>query len=577
VLGYIDVKFKTIICGFCMIRYSQTGEMLKKARTTVAAPAVLAIIVCLAIYLRTLSFDFVNLDDPFYVYDNPAIKILDWQFVAEAFITSYMGWWMPLTWISFAVDHFFWGLNPVGYHLTNALLHALNAGLVVLIADRLLRGERRGLKNQVSGLKGEYQLSSVQWYYAVLLLAGLLWGLHPLRVESVAWVTERKDVLSGFFSLGSVLFYLKYVQAHMATGSRQRRDYLLSLGFLVLAMMAKPVSVVIPAMLLVVDWYPLGRMRAGNIRAVLVEKIPLFIMGGAVAAATIYFAAGETILVSFDVFPLHRRLLVAGNALAEYVRMSVFPVGLTHLYLLPREFPTSYYVNSLLSLLVTCWCLYDVRKRPYLLAVWLLFLLPLIPVLGIFQNGAQSHADRFTYLPAVAPSIAIAAVLAGWYQRATNDRSRLLIAVFAAGGLLVYGIASYQLLGAWKDSETLWTRLIKVRPVGRAYYYRGEHYLKKGNYPAAIDDLQISIRMAEGAGNPEVLNLYALRGYALYNAGRLVEAVQDYSTAIARYPEPNFYYHRGVALQALGRTPEANEDFIRAGGASGPIEWRRMW
>jgi len=529
--------------------------------------------ICLALYLRTLSFDFVNLDDPFYVYDNPAIRILDWQFIAEAFRSSYMGWWMPLTWISFAVDYRFWGLDPTGYHLTNALLHALNAGLVVLIADRAW---------QLAATKQEPEQrhvtpSSGGAYCVMLLSAGLLWGLHPLRVESVAWVTERKDVLSGFFSLACVLSYLRYVQARESAGGRSSGYYPLSLVLLVLAMMAKPVSVVVPALLLVADWYPLGRMRGGNIRAVLLEKLPFFLLGGLVAAATIYFAAGETILVSYADFPLQRRLVVAGNALAEYVRMSVFPVGLTHLYLLPREFPLSYYLNAVLTLLVSCWCLYDVRKRPWLLAVWLMFLLPLLPVLGIFQNGAQSHADRFTYLPALAPGIAVAMAVYRGFHRAHNSWLRLLLATLAAGTLLAYGVTSYHLIGAWQDSETLWTRLIQVRPVGRAYYYRGEHYLKKGNYAAASADLQVSIRMAEGAGNPEVVNLYALRGYALYKAGRLAEALQDFSTAIARYPEPNFFYHRGVVLKALGRRAEADDDFRRAGGADGPIEWRRMW
>jgi hypothetical protein len=546
---------------------------LKKSRTPAAAPAVLAGMACLVLYLRTISFDFVNLDDPFYVYDNPAIRILDWQFVVEAFMTSYMGWWMPLTWISFAADYHFWGVNPAGYHLTNALLHSLNAGLVVLIADRVWQ-----LRNHAAVECGSPSLPATSYAYPFMLLsAGLLWGVHPLRVESVAWVTERKDVLSGFFSFCCILFYLKHVQAHAANGIRQWRDYLLSLGCLVMAMMAKPVSVVIPAMLLVADWYPLGRFRSGSVRAVLVEKIPFFLLGTAVAAATIHFAAGETILVSFDVFPLHRRLVLAGNALVEYLKTSIFPVGLTHLYLLPREFPASYYLNALLSLLATCWCLYDARKRPLLLAIWLLFILPLVPVLGIFQNGAQSHADRFTYLPSVAPSIAVAFALTFWYEKIAGSTWRYLMVILVVGGGIAYGVTTYQLIGAWRDSETLWTRLIEVQPVGRAYYYRGEHYLKKGNYAAAVNDLQTSIRMAEEAGNPEVLNLYALRGFALYKSGRLAEAVQDYSAAISRYPVPNFFYHRGVALQAMGRRAEADEDFRRAGGASGPVEWHRMW
>jgi tetratricopeptide (TPR) repeat protein len=171
----------------------------------------------------------------------------------------------------------------------------------------------------------------------------------------------------------------------------------------------------------------------------------------------------------------------------------------------------------------------------------------------------------------------VAAAVAIWYQRAANSPLRLVVAAFAVVAMLGHAFTTNLLIGAWKDSETLWTRLIKVRPVGRAYYYRGEHYLKKGNYQAAIADLDISIGMGEGAGNPEVLNLYALRGFAFYKSGRFEEAVRDYSTAIARYPEPNFYFHRSNALQALGRTAEAELDRKSSGGADGPIEWRRMW
>jgi hypothetical protein len=542
------------------------GSVLKINIKSAAVPALLAVVVCLAMYLRTLSFDFVNLDDPFYVYNNPGIRVLDRMFIFEAFTTSYMGWWMPLTWISFAIDYSVWGLNPAGYHLTNAVLHSMNAGLVVLIASRAMDGtcERN------SGLKG-YR------YSAMILLAGLLWGLHPLRVESVAWVTERKDVLSGFFSLACILFYLRFVTALARLGTGRYGDYLISLLCFVLAMMAKPVSVVIPAVMMVVDWFPLGRWHRGNIRAILMEKIPFILLGGIVAAVTIYFAAGETILVSFEDFPLQRRLVVAGNSMVEYIRMSIAPVGLTHLYLLPRDFPASFFVNASLSLTITCWCLYDAKRHPALLAVWILIVLPLLPVLGIFQNGAQSHADRFTYLPAIAPSIAAAVAIFTGINRAQSRVIRILLAIFAVGLISVYVITTFQLLGAWKNSETLWTRLINIRPVGRAYYYRGEHYLKQGRYSEAIDDLGKSIRMAEGAGNPEVLNLYALRGYALHKTGRDAEAVQDYSTAIARYPEPNFYFHRGEALKALGKHAEAEQDFLRSGGTSGPIEWRRMW
>ncbi len=181
--------------------------------------------------------------------------------------------------------------------------------------------------------------------------------------------------------------------------------------------MAKPVSVVLPAMLLVADWYPLGRLQRGRILPVLAEKNTFLVLCASLSIATVYFASGATILVSFQDFPLVKRVVLAGNSIFEYVSLSIYPVGITHLYLLPRLFPVSYYLAMAVTITISCYCVYDCRKRPWLLATWAAFILPLLPVLGFLQNGAQAHAARFTYLPAVAPSIAVAAIIAALYRK----------------------------------------------------------------------------------------------------------------------------------------------------------------
>jgi hypothetical protein len=521
-----------------------------------------AVIACLAVYLRALSCDFVNLDDPQYVYENPAIRILDLPFIMEAFTTSYMGWWMPLTWISLAIDYAFWGMNPLGYHLTNILFHAVNTGLVVMIADRLLRdrvGER--------------------YYAATLVLAGLLWGIHPLRVESVAWVTERKDVLNGMFSLGALLFYLRYAQPSVATARGKYRDYGLSLLCLLFSLMAKPVSVVLPALFLLLDWYPLQRFRLPDPGRIVAEKIPLFLLSALSSAATIYFASGETILVSFSDYPLQSRLLVAGYSLVEYLRMTLWPVGLAHFYPILPELPVSYYVHTFIAVMLTVLAVMVRHKLPWVLASWGAFILPLLPVLGLLQNGAQSHADRFTYLPAVLPGIMVLAVVVPTVERRCAKLPRygtalLVAAVFAIP--LTHAVMSWQMIGYWKNSGTLWTRLLAVRPVGRAYYYRGDYFLRSGDYTAAAADLRVAQQMAKEAGNPEVFNLHALRGDALNRGGRFAEAVEEFTVAITLYPSANYYYHRGIALRALGRTAAAEADFLRAGDNTGPVAWQKV-
>ncbi|OGU21420.1 MAG: hypothetical protein A2X85_02670 [Geobacteraceae bacterium GWF2_54_21] len=541
---------------------------------------------CLLVYLPALSCDFINWDDPDYIINNPAIRILDLQFVREAFTTSYMGWWMPLTWISFAIDYYFWELNPIGYHLTNILLHAANAGLVVLVADCLLsqwyrvRGHAGGDNAPIPG----HPMTRDGWegaiYPVTLMLAGMLWALHPLRVESVAWVTERKDVLNGLFSIATMLCYLQYVRvkdgSHL-TGAAIR-GYILSLVFLLLSLMSKPVSVVIPAMMLVADWYPLGRFRRERALTLLVEKLPFAALVVLVSAATIYFASGNQILVSYEDLPLSSRFLLAGNSLFEYLRLTLYPVGIIHIYLLPWPFPDSYTVKALLVVFFSCICVWQCRRNPWLPATWLAFILPLVPVLGFFQNGAQSHAARFTYLSGVSISICAAtlpAVLYGYTAKSGFRVPRVLLGVLVGVPVLVFIAITLRHISAWKNPETLWSRAIAIRPVGRAYYLRADYFLEKGRYLEAVDDLQMSIKLGKQAGFPEIFNLHALRGDAFNRIGRYAEAVEEFTQAISLYPFPDYFYHRGLALQGLGRSRDAETDFLKAGNHRGAIEWRK--
>lgn len=529
----------------------------------------LASLICLLVYLRAVGCDFVNYDDYHYIVNNQAIRKLDAEFIREAFHTLYMGTWMPLTWLSFAVDYFCWGLDPQGYHLTNILLHGANTALVVLIADRIFHG---------MGLRGNEE--SFQ-YMAILLFAGLVWGIHPMRVESVAWVSERKDVLNGFFSLGSIYFYLRYVSEveSLPNKGRALREYFLCIIFFVLSLMAKPVSVVIPAMLLVMDWFPLNRFSKGNLGRIFIEKMSFLALSAAISFVTIRGASGESALISYKVFPFSKRVLTAGNALFEYCSMTLYPVGLTHLYLLPQYFPVSYYVNTAVIAVLFCIILLTCKKIPLLSATWALFVLPLTPVLGFFQSSAEAFLPHFTYLASVAPSIAVAGIINLMYQKYSPPspwRIRPLIIGLAASLLLCCGIISYRLIGTWQNSEILWTRQIAIQPVGRAYQMRGLYYLEKRRYLEAADDLLKAIRIAQEVGFPGVYNAYAMRGAALSGAGRYEDAVQALTDAIRLNPQPNYYYHRGLALRALGRTKEADADFVFAGNDTGAVGWRDL-
>lgn len=523
--------------------------------------ALTAGLICLLVYLRALTCDFVNFDDQESILENVAIQQLNGAFLVGAFTTSYYGFWMPLTWISYAVDFQLWGLSPFGYHLTNILLHATNASLVVLIAHMLLRN--RLLEEEKSGYR----------YFATLLFAALFWGLHPLRVESVAWVTERKDVLNGLFSLGAILLYLQYAQ-RKDTGDRSFVVcFILSVLSFSLSLMAKPVSVVLPLMLLVIDWYPLARLQRGTYRSILIEKVPYFVFSGAMSIATIVSAVRLNVLVSTDKLSVGERFIVAGNALFEYGRLSLYPVGILPLHSLPYPLPSDYVFKSVAALLMACGCFLLWRRCRLVPTAGLLFFLPLLPVLGFLQNGAQAFAARYTYLPAVAVSIATAVACSSVYTKITDAGLRRVLSFLATLLLCVYVVMTFRLIGVWKDSGTLWSRVIEHQPLAEAYKSRAIFYVTTGSYADAVADFSEAIRLARGQEVVEIYNLFAGRAVAFGRMGRYNEAISDFSAAIALYPHPSYYYSRGITLGALGRNKEAARDLEKAGSDPGAIRW----
>lgn len=520
--------------------------------------------VCLFVYLRALSCDFVNFDDPYYIIDNPVIRKFNPQMLVSVFTETHAGWWMPLTWISFAADYHFWGLDPKGYHLTNILLHAANSAIVVLIAARILA---------LSPGKEEKDLFRT----CMPLLAGLIFAIHPLRVESVVWVTERKDVLNGIFSLGSVYCYLLFAGEKMAgkTGKKVICLYLFSLTLFTLSLMAKPVSVVIPALLLLLDWSPLQRFGAKCNTAVIAEKIPFMIISAAMIIVTIMTSLGKEgffVATSDLSFPL--RILVAGNSVIEYCRLMVLPVGILPLYVLDPVITYPFVIKTVLAIAFTACAVLLARRKPLVLTIWLSFIIPLLPVLGFLQNGDQSHAARFTYLPSVGPSIAVAAFCASAGRQATGRRKALshVIILFIGCTFIFYAWMSLRLIDVWHDTGTLWSRVIDSKPMGRAYRERGFFYLSTGRYAEAISDFTTALDIAANLQRNDIFNLYAYRGEALRKKGLYEEAISDFRMAIALKPHPRYYYRLGLALREAGKVTEAAENFRLAGHDSGPIE-----
>lgn len=528
--------------------------------------ALIAASITLLIYLPALNGEFINYDDSGYVYNNPAIRILDWEFIKWAFTTSYMGWLMPLTWISFAIDFQFWGLDPFGYHLTNIVFHAVNTGMVVILADRLYRDRFSAIENA----------GSSYLYPVTLFFAGFLWGVHPLNVESVSWVTERKNVLNGIFFFGTILCYLRYAELIKLNGEKARAvcSYLLALLLLFLGLLVKPIGVVAPVILLLLDWYPLRRMSKGTIFSLFVEKIPFCILSALSMVATLVMARGENFLVPYDLFTFWDRVIASGSTLLDYCLLMLFPIGINVMYLVQYPLPDIFIAKTFLVVLFTGYCLISAKKRPALFVIWCCYLLLVSPTLPFFLGGVHILCAHFVYLPLVAPSIAFAYCVASLYKKTQSPKKRYLVVGLVIFITCFYVFMTERLIFSWQTPEKLWSRVIELRPAGRAYYYRADYYLKIGKYQAAADDLLVSIQMGKSAGYPGVFNLHALRGDALNKIGNYEEAVKDFTAAIRLNPHPTYYFHRGRALEALGRFKEASDDFVEAGGSTGPIESR---
>lgn len=540
-----------------------SGTSNRHVNRAVALAAGTAGLVCLLLYLRTLGNDFIYTDDPAYVYNNMQIRSLDRGMLAAAFTQLFAGdYWMPLTWISFAVDYHIWGLNPTGYHLTNSILHAVNAGLVVLIADRLLR-ERFAVEQELNTA-----------YVPLLLFSGLMWGLHPLRVESVAWVAERKDVLNGMFALGSFLAYACYAKWRENGGARGAgRCYCASLLLFACSLLAKPSSVVLPAVFLIVDRYPLRRLNRSTAVRLLLEKLPFLILAVAVTIITIVAKINYGGMQSMTALPFFVRLVLSGNAVFEYLKMSVWPVGIIFFYPLLKPVPAAFIIKTAAMGLASLMIGFQAWKRPGLAACWFSFLVLLLPVLSFMHNGIDiALAPRFTYLASVAAAIGITAGIAALMRKYAVMRQRA-VALLLATVLVWHAGISIKLIGSWKDTETVWNRQIGIFPLGRAYNARGHYHLIRERYPEAIRDFSTALDIAARSGQPFVDNILAFRGEAYRLAGDSATAVADFTAAIDLNPLPRYFYHRGLALRQLGMAAEADKDFLQSGGDSGPIVW----
>ncbi len=524
-------------------------------------------LITVALYWPATGFDFINFDDTDYILNNPAIhQGVTKSALAWAFKTSYASNWHPLTWVSHMVDCGLYGSRAGGHHLTSILLHALNSALLFLVLQAMTR---------------------MTWRSAMV---AALFAWHPLHVESVAWVSERKDVLSTLFWLLTMVAYVRYRGVRSAAGGIGQKEkssaawywYGAALVFFALALMSKPMAVTLPFVLLLLDDWPLGNAERGARSAdsreaakpnrpasslwnLLLEKAPFFVLAAFDCVATVWAQRGANSIVSRAALPVSDRIVNSLVNCVLYLGKMLWPADLAVLYpYVTRPMWQGALAGCLLAAISAAVILAR-RRAPYLGVGWFWFLGTLVPVIGLVQVGIQSIADRYTYVPSI--GIFIGAV---WGAAHLLDRWNWPVSARAmlAGCVLVpLIICSHVQLGYWQDSVTLFTQTTAVtRDNILAEYDLGEALGRRGDQDqAAVHYLKaLAIRpsaVEAGSYNSQTEARYNL-GAIYAHEGRWPEAEAQFRAIIREHPDhAQAHFALATVLLAAGRVSDAVAEF----------------
>jgi Flp pilus assembly protein TadD len=460
----------------------------------------------LAAYGPLWHCQFVWYDDNEYVIDNDIVQQgVTWPGLLWAFSTFHASNWHPLTWLSHMADCEVFGLNPAGHHAVSLLLHIANSILLFLLLQRLTRARWPGA------------------------LAAAFFALHPLHVESVAWISERKDVLGGLFFLLAIGAYVRYAEEAARPAPARKTFYVASLVLFALGLMAKPMLVTLPFVLLLLDFWPLQRLRP-PLAPLLAEKIPWFILSAASCVVTCLAQQRGGAIRSLAVLPLAARLQNVPLAYARYLEKTFWPAGLALLYPISPPWPVWEVAGSAAVLaLITAWVIWRVRAQPYLLVGWLWFLGMLVPVIGVVAVGVQSMADRYDYLPGIGLFIMIIWAARQWVPRL----GALLPAVLAGLALAACLVLTWRQTQVWKDSETLFNHTLAVTgPNPLIESDLGKVLLEEGRVDEALPHLRRAVLLAPDFPLPH----YNL-GSALLARGQVAEALAQFEIHVALRPD----------------------------------------
>ncbi|MGD0279508.1 MAG: tetratricopeptide repeat protein [Smithella sp.] len=555
-------------------------------------------LVTVIVFGQVCRYNFINLDDNIYVTENFHIRSgLTLDGLRWAFSTTYAEFWHPLTWLSLMLDYEFYGLNAGGYHLTSLILHILSALLLFWLFKRM---------------------TGAIWKSAFV---AAFFAFHPLHVQSVAWISERKDVLSAFFWMLTLCLYIYYTERPVI------KRYLIVLISFMSALMSKPMAVTLPVVMILLDYWPLGRfeLKKGSlILCQLKEKTPFFILSAVFSILTL-FAQRHA---SLSGFPLGSRLVNAPVSFVTYLEKIFMPHDLAVFYPFSYQLPVWQVVGAaLLIIIISAAVIVMMRRLPYLFVGWFWYTITLLPVIGIIPLRALMMADHYTYLPSIGIAVGLAWSIPSLVRSEETKKNILFPAAIAA--LSMMAVLTWQQCGYWKNSAILFNHNLQITKnnymalnsfglslydegkieeaiehYNRAiflmpdfippYINRGNAYAKLGRYQPAIEDYNEVIRIQKPAPalvymnrgnayadlgkyhqaiedydqaislNPEDADAYNNRGSIYGELGRYREAVRDYNEAIRIKPDYIAYFNRGIGFSNMGQYQSAIEDFNRA-------------
>jgi Flp pilus assembly protein TadD len=500
-------------------------------------PPLLAVIVsCLIlltlfIFAPTFTHEFTLFDDPDYVTSNEMVTAgLTWRGAVWAFTTSFTGNWHPLTWLSHMATVELFGLNPAGHHLVNVLLHQANT-LLLFVVLRAMTG--------------------TVWRSAAV---AVLFGVHPLHVESVAWVSERKDVLSTLFWILTMTAYLEYIRRPNAG-----RYALVTVAF-VLGLLSKPMVVTLPVVLLLLDYWPLGRFTlrtpATTTRRLVVEKLPWFVLAAGSSAVTVVVQSIGGNVAEMGKLSVADRLMNALLSYTVYLKKTVWPSDLAAFYphpaTLPGGFPFSRAIVACLVLAAMSAAVFALRGRRYLVVGWLWFLVTFLPAIGLVQVGQQGMADRYTYVPLIGIFLMIAWGLGDLVEgRPGLRRASVIIGIAAV--VVLAGVARSQ-SRYWHDTVTLFERALRVTPQNRvAHLQLGAAHARLGNLEQAASHYSAALTL-----KPDSVEALNNLGIVQAQAGRPTEAATTFARALQIVPnDARLHANLARALRAQGAVRDA--------------------